>query len=169
MRTESQSFREDKAFVLASNHHPQKRGSVTSGDSLGIRQPYPCWAKDPTIGLRTISARLRPSRPLQRFARPSSTAGYLVPADTFYEWQKLDAKNKQPFAIALKSSEPCALAGLGEKWKDRGAGAELLTFTVITTDPNEVVQPMHDRMSVIIPERDYDRWLQPRDPQPSAD
>jgi hypothetical protein len=58
-----------------------------------------------------------------------------VPADTFYEWQKLDAKNKQPFAIALKSSEPCALAGLGEKWKDRGAGAELLTFTVITTDP----------------------------------
>jgi putative SOS response-associated peptidase YedK len=109
--------------------------SVTSGDSLGIRQPYPCWAKDPTIGLRTISARLRPSRPLQRFARPSSTAGYLVPADTFYEWQKLDAKNKQPFAIALKSSEPCALAGLGEKWKDRGAGAELLTFTVITTDP----------------------------------
>jgi hypothetical protein len=64
----------------------------------------------------------------------------LVPADAFYEWQKLDAKAKQPFVIALKSGEPYALAGLWEKWKDRKAGAELLTFTVVTTDPNEVVQ-----------------------------
>jgi len=46
----------------------------------------------------------------------------------------------------------CALAGLLEKWKDRNAGSELLTFTIITTNPNEVVQPMHDRMPVIIPE-----------------
>jgi putative SOS response-associated peptidase YedK len=75
-----------------------------------------------------------------------------VPADAFYEWQKLDAKNKQPFAIAMKDNQLYALAGLWEKWKDRNAGAELLTFTVITTDPNEVVQPMHDRMPVIIPE-----------------
>jgi hypothetical protein len=48
---------------------------------------------------------------------------------------------------------------LWEKWKDRKAGAELLTFTVITTDPNAVVQPLHDRMPVIIPEKDYERWL----------
>jgi putative SOS response-associated peptidase YedK len=88
----------------------------------------------------------------------------LVPADAFYEWQKLDTKTKQPFAIALKSNEPYAFAGLWEKWKDRNAGADLLTFTIITTDPNEVVLPLHDRMSVIIPERDYDRWLQPGDP-----
>ena len=51
------------------------------------------------------------------------------------------------------------LAGLWEKWKDRKAGTELLTFTVITTDPNAVVEPMHDRMPVIIPRRYYDRWL----------
>jgi putative SOS response-associated peptidase YedK len=87
-----------------------------------------------------------------------------VPADAFYEWQKLNPKTKQPFAIALKSNETYAFAGLWEKWKDRKAGTELLTFTVITTDPNEVVQPMHDRMPVIIPERSYDRWLQPGDP-----
>lgn len=79
-------------------------------------------------------------------------------------------KTKQPFAIAMKDGETYAFAGLWERWKDRNAGAELLTITVITTDPNEVVQQMHDRMPVIIPEHDYDRWLQPGDPdQPPID
>jgi putative SOS response-associated peptidase YedK len=82
-----------------------------------------------------------------------------VPADAFYEWQKLDAKNKQPFAIAMKDGKPYALAGLWEKWKDRRADFDMLTFTVITTDPNELVEPMHDRIPVIIPQKDYDRWL----------
>jgi putative SOS response-associated peptidase YedK len=63
----------------------------------------------------------------------------LVPADAFYEWQKLDAKNKQPFAIAMKDGQPYALAGLWETWLDRKTNTELLTFTVITTDPNAVV------------------------------
>ena len=76
-----------------------------------------------------------------------------MPADAFYEWQKLDAKNKQPFAIAMKDGQPYALAGLWEKWKDRKAGTELLTFTVITTDPNAVVEPLHNRMPEIVPER----------------
>jgi putative SOS response-associated peptidase YedK len=71
----------------------------------------------------------------------------------------LNTKTKQPFAIALKSGEPYAFAGLWERWKDRKAGADLLTFTVITTDPNEVVEQLHDRMPCIIPEKDYDRWL----------
>ena len=87
-----------------------------------------------------------------------------MPADAFYEWQKLDKKTKQPFAIAMKDGQPYAFAGLWEKWKDHKAGVDLLTFTVVTTDPNEVVQPMHNRMPVIIPERDYQRWLRPGDP-----
>ncbi len=120
----------------------------------------PYWAKDPSIGLRTINAKAETITAAPAFREAIKYRRCLVPADAFYEWQKLDAKNKQPFAIALKSHEPYALAGLWESWKDRKAGAELLTFTVITTDPNEVVQPMHDRMPVIIPERDYDRWLQ---------
>ena len=85
-----------------------------------------------------------------------------------YEWQKLDAK-RQPFAIAMKDGKPYALAGLWERWKDRSAGTELLTFTIITTDPNETVQPLHDRMPVIIPERDYDRWLKPAPERPPID
>jgi putative SOS response-associated peptidase YedK len=92
-----------------------------------------------------------------------------VPADAFYEWQKLDSKTKQPFAIAMKDGKSYAFAGLWEKWKDSKAGTELLTFTVTTTDPNEVVQPMHDRMPVIIPERDYDRWLKTDPDRPPID
>ena len=92
-----------------------------------------------------------------------------MPADAFYEWQKLDGKTKHPFAIAMKDGKPYALAGLWERWKDRKAGTELLTFTIITTDPNEIVQPLHDRMPVIIPERDYDRWLKPDPERPPID
>jgi putative SOS response-associated peptidase YedK len=91
-----------------------------------------------------------------------------VPADAFYEWVRLDAKRKQPFAIAMKDGKPYALAGLWERWKDRKAGTELLTFTVITTEPHEVVEQLHDRMPCIIPEKDYDRWLKQGDPDSPA-
>jgi putative SOS response-associated peptidase YedK len=124
----------------------------------------PYWAKDPSIGLRTINAKAETITTAPAFREAIKYRRCLVPADAFYEWQKLDAKTRQPFAIAMKDGKPYALAGLWEKWKDRKVSTELLTFTVITTDPNEVVQPMHDRMPVIIPERDYDRWLQPGDP-----
>jgi hypothetical protein len=76
-----------------------------------------------------------------------------------YEWQKIDAKTKQPFAIALKSGEPYGFAGLWERWHDKAADADLLTFSVITTDAKSVVESLHDRMPVILPERDYSRWL----------
>jgi putative SOS response-associated peptidase YedK len=69
----------------------------------------------------------------------------------------------------MKYGQPYALAGLWEKWKDRKAGEDPLTITVITTDPNEVVQPLNDRMPVIIPERDYDRWLKAEPDRPSID
>ena len=123
----------------------------------------PFWAKDPSIGLRTINAKAETINTTPAFREAIKYRRCLVPADAFYEWQKLEAKTKQPFAIALKNHEPYAFAGLWEKWKDRKAGTELLTFTVITADPNEVVQPMHDRMPMIIPERSYDRWLQQGD------
>jgi putative SOS response-associated peptidase YedK len=124
----------------------------------------PYWPKDPSIGLRTINAKAETITAAPAFREAIKYRRCLVPADAFYEWQKLDARNKQPFAIAMKDGQTYALAGLWEKWKDRKANAELLTFTIITTDPNAVVQPLHDRMPVIIPANDYDRWLQPSDP-----
>ena len=82
-----------------------------------------------------------------------------VPADLFYEWQKLDEKTKQPFAIALKNDEMFAFAGLWEKWKDKTTGQVLRTYTVLTTDPNELMEPIHNRMPVIIQPKDYERWM----------
>jgi putative SOS response-associated peptidase YedK len=108
--------------------------------------------KRPSLGLRTINAKAETVTTTPAFREAIKYRRCLVPADAFYEWQKLDPKNKQPFAIAMQDGQPYALAGLLEKWKDRKAGSELLTFTIITTNPNEVVQPMHDRMPVIIPE-----------------
>jgi putative SOS response-associated peptidase YedK len=87
----------------------------------------------------------------------------LVPADAFYEWKRQNANTKQPFAIALKSGEPYAFAGLWESWRPKD-GEPLETFTILTTDPNEVMEPIHNRMPVILEPRDYDRWLDPGDP-----
>jgi putative SOS response-associated peptidase YedK len=129
----------------------------------------PFWATDPSIGLRTINAKAETITTAPAFREAFKYRRCLVPADAFYEWQKLDAKTKQPFAIAMKDGQPYALAGLWERWKDSNAGGELLTFIVITTDPNEVVEPPHDRMPVIIPERDYDRWLKPKPERPPID
>jgi putative SOS response-associated peptidase YedK len=87
----------------------------------------------------------------------------LVPADGFYEWQQVSAKVKQPFAIALISGEPLAFAGLWESWQP-AQGPPLETFTILTTSPNEIMKPIHNRMPVILKPRDYARWLAPGDP-----
>jgi putative SOS response-associated peptidase YedK len=129
----------------------------------------PFWATDPSIGLRTINARSETITSAPTFREAIKYRRCLVPSDLFYEWQKLDSKTKQPFAIAMKDGKPYAFAGLWEKWKDRKARTELLTFTIITTDPNEVVQPMHDRMPVIVAEADYNRWLKADPDRPPID
>jgi putative SOS response-associated peptidase YedK len=82
----------------------EKRGLRET--SSGIRQQYPYWAKDPSIGLRTINAKAETITTAPAFREAIKYRRCLVPADAFYEWQKLDAKTKRPFAIALKSREP---------------------------------------------------------------
>ncbi len=130
----------------------------------------PYWSKDAKVGLRTINAKAETITTAPAFREAIKRRRCLVPADAFYEWQKLDAKVKQPFAIALKSGEPYAFAGVWERWKDPKAAEHLETFALITTDPNELVASLHDRMPVIIEPKDYDRWLTPGDPaQPPLD
>jgi putative SOS response-associated peptidase YedK len=72
-------------------------------------------------------------------------------------------KTKYPFVFALKSGEPYAMAGLWERWQPK-EGEALETFTILTTDPNELMEPIHNRMPVILAARDYSRWLDPGDP-----
>jgi putative SOS response-associated peptidase YedK len=121
--------------------------------------PFSFWAKDPSIGLGTINAKAERITTAPAFREAINYGRCLVPADAFYEWMQISEKIKQPFAIAMKDGQPHALAGLWERWKDRQAGTDLLTFTVIVTDANDVVEKMHDRMPVIIQAKDYDRWL----------
>jgi len=78
--------------------------------------------------------------------------------------QKKDEKNKQPFAIAGKDDAMFAFAGLWETWKDKATGQKLRTYTILTTDPNELMEPIHNRMPVILHRKDYERWLAPTDP-----
>jgi putative SOS response-associated peptidase YedK len=77
---------------------------------------------------------------------------------------RLDAKTKQPYAIALKDRALFAFAGLWDSWKDKATGQRLETYTIVTTDPNELVEPLHNRMPVILAPKDYERWLAPVDP-----
>lgn len=123
----------------------------------------PYWAKDPKVGYTTINARAEDveNKPLYRDAVKKRRC--LIPADAFYEWQKLGGKAKKPFAFGLKSDEPYAFAGLWERWKPKD-GEPLETFTILTTDPNELAEAVHDRMPVILEPKDYARWMDLRDP-----
>jgi putative SOS response-associated peptidase YedK len=130
----------------------------------------PYWSKDAKIGYSTINAKAETVATAPAFREAFRRRRCLVPADAFYEWQKLDPKHKQPFAIALASREPYGLAGLWDRWKDQKTGEWLETFSIITTDANEVVAPLHNRMPVIIERKDYARWLDGTDStQPPLD
>jgi putative SOS response-associated peptidase YedK len=83
----------------------------------------------------------------------------LVVADGFYEWRKT-GKGKVPVYITLRSKRLFALAGLYENWTAPD-GQEIRTCTIITTDSNDLVMPMHNRMPVILHEDVEDRWLDP--------
>jgi putative SOS response-associated peptidase YedK len=123
----------------------------------------PFWAKDAKVGYTTFNARAEeaPAKPAYRDAFKKRRC--LVPADAFYEWRRIDAKSKQPYAFATKAGEPCAFAGLWESWKPKD-GSPLETFTILTTDPNALVEPMHNRMPAILEPHDYERWLDAGDP-----
>jgi putative SOS response-associated peptidase YedK len=130
----------------------------------------PYWAKNPKIGLSTINAKAETVPTAPAFRDAFARRRCLVPADAFYEWQKLDPKHKQPFAIALASREPYGFAGLWERWRDPDTNEWLETFSIITTEPNELVEPLHNRMPVIIERKDYARWLGgPAFPEPPLD
>jgi putative SOS response-associated peptidase YedK len=123
----------------------------------------PFWARDAKFGYSTINARAEEVATKPAYREALKKRRCLVPADAFYEWQRRGTKTKKPFAIGLTSGEPYAFAGLWEKWQPK-EGQPLETFTIVTTDPNELMETIHDRMPVILERRDYDRWLEAGDP-----
>lgn len=118
----------------------------------------PSWADDPAIGNRLINARSETAADKPSFRNAFKQRRCLVPVDGFYEWQATGKKTKQPHLIRLKDGRPFALAGLWEQWT--APDGELVeSFTILTTDANAMMRPIHDRMPVIVGAADYDRWL----------
>jgi putative SOS response-associated peptidase YedK len=120
----------------------------------------PSWAKDPSIGFRTINAMSETAAEKPAFRDAMRLRRCLVPAEGFYEWKKL-AKGKQPYNIGMGDDGVFAFAGLWERRRDAAAGDMLETCTILTTSPNAIVAGIHDRMPVILRPTDYDRWLDP--------
>ena len=118
----------------------------------------PHWAKDTSIGNRLINARAETVADKPAFRDAYRHRRCLVPADGFYEW-KTRGKRKQPYYIHRRDDEPIAFAGLWESWTDPEQKEPLETFTIITTEPNELLRPIHNRMPVILTADDAESWL----------
>ncbi len=119
----------------------------------------PFWAKDPAIGSRMINARSETLAEKPSFKNAFKRRRCLILADGFYEWQKIPGeKNKIPTYVHLKDRKPFAFAGLWEEWNSPD-GSQILSATIITTRPNELMAPIHNRMPVILPPSTYEQWL----------
>jgi putative SOS response-associated peptidase YedK len=118
----------------------------------------PYWAKDIKIGFSTINAMAETVDTKPVFREAFKRRRCLVPIEAFYEWQKIGPKEKQPYAIALADNGIMALAGLWETWKSP-ASETIRSFTIVTTTPNELCAPIHNRMPVILPPETWPAWL----------
>ncbi|EMA53500.1 MULTISPECIES: SOS response-associated peptidase [Halococcus] len=133
----------------------------------------PGWADDPSIGNRLINARAETVDEKRSFKEAYERRRCLVLADGFYEWTETDA-GKQPYRVTIDGGEPFALAGLWERWHppqkqtgldEFGDGEPdseadpIETFTIVTTEPNSVIEPLHDRMAVVLSPDSERQWL----------
>ena len=132
----------------------------------------PAWAKEPNIGYRLINARAETAHEKPSFRAAFKARRCLIMADGFYEWAKAPkGKPKQPWLFQMKDGTGFAFPGLWESWKVRDGltltgslaeldpGDTLETCTILTTQANETVAPVHPRMPVILPTDAYDLWL----------
>jgi putative SOS response-associated peptidase YedK len=121
----------------------------------------PHWAKHDKLQYSTFNARSEDFRTKPAF-RDAWTWGQrcLVVTDGFYEWKKLDAKGKekQPYAIAMADGGQMVMAGLWAKWKSPN-GEQVLSCTILTCPPNDVIGELHDRMPVLLPDSEWPKWL----------
>lgn len=119
---------------------------------------------DPAATTNLINARPETVAEKPSFREALKSHRCIIPADGFYEWQKL-GKVKQPVRIILKSKEPFGFAGLWEHWKSP-QDEEVLSCTIITTEANELLKAIHDCMPVILPKEAEDVWLDPKINEP---
>jgi len=123
----------------------------------------PFWAKEPTIGNRMINARAETIVENRVFRQVFPKQRCLVIADSYYEWKQAP-EGKIPMRIMLKSGEPFAFAGLWSSWRPRDNPGEepLYSCTIITTVPNSLMKPIHNRMPMILSRDAESVWLDPK-------
>lgn len=141
----------------------QEIGAVLNQDNKTILTNLkwglvPSWAKDPDIGNRMINARGETLAEKPSFREAFKKRRCIIPATGFYEWKK-GAGGKQPYYFFLPDKSIFGFAGLYEEWTDKENGEFLETCTIITTEANDVLKPVHDRMPVILSHENYDLWL----------
>ncbi len=140
-------------------------GVVQEGDRRVGREfrwgLVPFWAKDPKIGYRTINARSETAAKKPAFRAAFRKRRLLIPATGFYEWKREGPKRKIPHLVGMRDGRLFAMAGLWERWTDPASGEALLSCTILTTGPNELVAEIHDRMPAILPPDRWALWLDP--------
>lgn len=118
----------------------------------------PSWSKDTSIGGRLINARSETVTEKPSFRQAFKQRRCIIPADGFYEWQRASGE-KQPFFFRMRDESPFGFAGLWERWEGQGSEA-INSCTILTTEANEVLRPVHDRMPVILHPEEYSLWLE---------
>ncbi|WP_276497904.1 SOS response-associated peptidase [Pontibacter litorisediminis] len=151
------------------NAAPSQSLPVVTGDKPDTIQYFswglqPFWAKDAKAVKRSINARAETLTEKPSFRTLLKSKRCLVPADGFFEWQKTE-HGKVPHRILLKSEELFSFAGLWDEWADKGTGEVLHTFTIITTEANKLVRPIHDRMPVMLSPEAEELWLDEHETQ----
>ena len=125
----------------------------------------PFFAKSAKDGARLINARAETVESSPAFRTAFVRHRCIIPADAFYEWRRERdpatgrTLRSEPFAVRRSDGEPLALAGLWSSWRDPDTAARLYTCTILTTDPNELVARLHNRMPVVLDPTDWDAWL----------
>src|SRR5262249_637181 len=143
---------------LLSIRRNRKPGSI-SRDRLRCGF-IPSWCRDSEGGRKPINAKCETVSSLLTFRDAYRLRRCILPVDGFYEWKAIKGQRaKQPYAIAMKEGSPFGIAGIWENWKDPASGEWIRRFAVITTDANELVAEIHDRMPAILTPEDYMRWL----------
>ena len=117
----------------------------------------PSWARSASVGSRMINARAETAAELPSFRTAFTRRRRLVLADGFYEWRR-SGNSRMPMRIVMKSGEPFAFAGLWDTWRDP-EGEVVRSCTIITTEPNELLRPIHDRMPAILSRDAEPLWL----------
>ena len=158
------TFEEDE-YEESYNIAPSQMVLSVINDGVKNRLGYlkwglvPSWAKDSKVGFKMINARAETVHEKPSFREAFKKKRCLIVADSFYEWKRTENR-KVPMRIKMKNNELFAMAGLWESWKSP-SGELVHTCTILTTEPNDLMSTIHDRMPVILKEEDEQTWLNP--------